>query len=159
MNPFISQESFKLKVLEIKKTTHKIDTSNIPEDGVIVGDYETVTRSFLIEQQKKKSMYDVPYLDNILFGELTSRSRDLFLYVLNHAPQDLDYINLKQSIVCRNIRMSKPTLISAIKELSDVGVICRKSQSEYWINPYYIFRGNRVKFYQENYPNKIEKLN
>lgn len=159
MNPFISQESFELKLLEIKKTSYKIDTSSIPKDGIIVGDYETVTRSFLVEQQKKTSLYYIPYMNNILYKELTSRSRDLLYYIAYNLPEDQDFMNMKHSIVCRNMAISKPTLIAALRELSEVAIICRKSQSEYWINPHFIFSGSRVNFFKEHYPNKIKIVN
>jgi DNA-binding GntR family transcriptional regulator len=54
------------------------------------------------------------------------------------------------------MNVSRPTLLKAIQELEDVAVICKKSQSDYWINPHYIFKGNRIKYYQTNCPTCIE---
>jgi predicted transcriptional regulator len=75
---------------------------------------------------------------------------------------DCDFINLKTEFVCKKMKISRPTLTRAISQLIDIGVLCKKTQSEYWINPFYIFKGNRIKFYNKTYPDCIEvscKLN
>lgn len=146
MNPFL--QNYRLKVVKINSTTFKVDTSNI-HDGVIVGDYEQVTKSFLAEQQSKTSVYDIPYIENILFTEITSAGRDILLYIIYNVKENEDVINLKHDRLAKKVNLSRPTLIKGIQQLIDVGVICKKSQSEYWINPLYVFKGNRINYYRK----------
>lgn len=151
MNPFI--KSHELKLIEVREERKMVDSSNISE-GIIMS-YETVTKTYLAEKQSKVSVYEIPYVENILFNEIRSGGRDLLLYIMYNLKDDYDFINLKFDKVCKEMRISRPTLSSAIQQLKDVAIICRKSQSEYWINPTYIFKGNRIAYYQKYCPDCI----
>lgn len=152
MNPFI--QNYKLKLVEVNEVRKMVDTSNI-SDGIITS-FETTTKTYMAEQQKKISVYDIPYIENILFHELSSSGRDLLLYIIYNLKEDCDTINLKAEAVCKEMNISRPTLIKAITQLKDVAVICKKSQSEYWVNPMYLFRGNRIAYYHKHCPNCVE---
>lgn len=155
MNPFI--QSFKITVIE-KDETYSVARTGDIIDGVVTK-YQKVTDTIQFEQQSKVSVYYIPYIENVLFKELKSNARDLLLYVVYNIKQDTDFISLKHDKVCKEMFCSKPTLISAIKQLADVAIICKKSQSEYWVNPHYIFKGNRMKFYAAYYPDYINTVN
>lgn len=148
MNPFV--QNFKLKVVKVNTTYYETKTHDITEG--VVGKFKQVTESFLAEQQEKTSVYDVGYIENILFKELKSNGRDMLLYVIYNLEKDSDIINLKQDKVCEKIGISRATYYSAIQQLIDVAILCRKHSSEYWINPFYLFKGNRIEYY-----NKIDK--
>lgn len=152
MNPFI--KIHKLALIKIYETSKMVNTNDISE-GIILN-YQQVTSSYCAEQQSKTSVYNIPYIENVLFKELSSKGRDLLLYVIYNIPENTDYINLKIDKVCNKINMSKPTCLKAIQELLDVALLSKKSQSEYWINPLYLFKGNRIKYYQETCPECIE---
>ena len=40
----------------------------------------------------------------------------------------------------------------------DNALIARKSNSEYWVNPLFLFNGDRIKFYQEHCPECVEEI-
>lgn len=143
MNPFI--QNFKLKVVKVNTSYFETKTSDI-QDGYI-GKYRKVEESYLAEQQEKISVYDIPYIENVLFTELKSNGRDLLLYIMYNIKKNEDSILLKPDKVCEKMKISKPTYYTAIQQLCDIGVICKRHTVEYWINPLYIFKGNRIDYY------------
>jgi hypothetical protein len=151
MNPFL--QNFKLSLVKVYKTYYETKTENI-SDGYI-GKYKEVTESFLMDSQKKTAVYHIPYIENVLFSEMKSNGRDLLLYVIYNIKEEEDFINLKLDRVCQQMKTSRPSLIKGINELSDVGVIAKKSQSEYWVNPHFIFKGNRIEHYYKNSPDSV----
>ena len=80
MNPFLNQH--KLKVVKIRNKSYSTDISTInPND--IVGDIEEITKSFLVEEQEKVSMYHIPWDNNVLFkSNIKNNGRDLYLYIV-----------------------------------------------------------------------------
>ena len=155
INPFIKLQDFKLKLLKIKETKYKIETSQ--RDSIILdGEYEAITKVFFAEQQPKTSVYNIPYIENVLFKELSSSSRDLLSYIIYNIRTDEDSINLKYDKVCKEMCISKPTLSKAIKELVANSFILERRQSVYWINPFFLFKGNRVTYYQTHCPDSVD---
>jgi len=154
MNPFLNQH--KLKVVKIRNKSYSTDISTInPND--IVGDIEEITKSFLVEEQEKVSMYHIPWDNNVLFkSNIKNNGRDLYLYIVYNIKTNQDYILLKPEIVMNKMSISKSTLYSAIQQLVDSSIIVKKSVSEYWINPYFIFKGNRIQYYKDNKPDAID---
>lgn len=152
MNPFI--QNHKLALIKVHQVIKTVDTNDI-SDGIILN-YQETTKSYCAEQQTKTSVYDIPYIESVLFTQMSSKSRDLLLYIIYNIQTDTDYITLKLDNISKKMNVSRPTLLKAIQELEDVAVICKKSQSDYWINPLYIFKGNRIKYYQSNCPDCIE---
>lgn len=152
MNPFI--QNFKLNVVKVNTTYYEVKTSNISEG--IVGKHKKVEESYLIEQQEKTSIYEMAYIENILFKELKSAGRDLLLYIMYNLKKDEDTIILKPEMVCKKMTCVRTTYYKAISQLTDVGVICKKHTTEYWINPFYLFKGNRIDYYNKNCKDCIE---
>ena len=91
MNPFI--QNHKLALIRIYETTNLVNTNDI-SDGIILN-YHKVTNEFCAEQQSKTSVYEIPFIENILFKEITSKGRDLLLYIIYNIKQNEDSINLK----------------------------------------------------------------
>ena len=154
MNPFI--QSFRLKILE-KEYQYSVAKTADVVDGVITK-FQKITDTVQFEQQSKTSVYYIPYIENILFRELKSNGRDALLYIIYNINENTDIITLKQDKVCKEMNTSKPTLISGLKQLIDIGVICKKSQSDYWVNPHYVFKGNRMNFFNSRYPDYIDTI-
>lgn len=150
MNPFL--QNFKLNVVKINTTY--LETRTNMSDGT-VGNIRKIEDSFLAEQQDKVSVYNIPYIENILFKELRSSGRDLLLYVIYNIHKDEDIINLKPDKVCKEMDISKGTYYSGLTQLIDAGIICKKNISIYWINPLYIFKGNRIDYYNKFCPDCI----
>lgn len=151
MNPFI--QNFKLNVVKINTSYFETKTTNI-SDG-IVGKYKKVEESYLAEQQDKTSVYHIPYIENILFKELKSSGRDLLLYIIYNIQKDDDTINLSADKLYKEMSISKSTYYTAISQLIDVGIICKKNNSTYWVNPFYIFKGNRIDYYHKHCPDCV----
>lgn len=152
MNPFI--QNFKLKVIEIYSEQKYINSNDL-SDGIATK-YRKETSVFFAERQEKTAVYEIPYIENVLFKEMSSCGRDLLLYIIYNIQKNEDFINLKHDKVCKEMQISKPTLIKAINNLEENAIVCKKSQSEYWINPMYIFKGNRIAYYQKNCEDCIE---
>lgn len=145
INPFVANGG---TLLYHKKVQEKI----ISYDGDI--DYQhsgTIIKThFLVEAHRKTSLYcpSASSMDEKIFKELSSKSRDLLLYIMVHITTDQDYIKLPYKTLIKNIGCSRNTIMLALKELKSAGFITDKSeQSVYWVNPMYIFRGNRLKYY------------
>lgn len=155
-NPFV--QSFRLKTV-LKTYSNKYVPKPINESNEIHTRYKTILDSVEIEQQSKVSVYYIPYVENILFKELKPSGRDLLLYIIYNIGSNTDVIKLKLEKVSKEMQISRPTLISAIKQLASISVICKKAQSEYWVNPHFVFKGNRIVFYQTHYPEYIEVVN
>ena len=152
-NPFL--QNFKLQLVEISEKEKIVNTKDI-HDGMVLK-FQTVQNIYSVEKQTKVSVYDIPYIENILFkNDIKSNGRDLILFVVYNLVEDQDWINLKTDRVCSKMNISRPTLLSAIRQLEDAAILCRKSQSEYWVNPFYIFKGNRINLYQKTSPGNIE---
>ncbi len=145
VNPFI--QNYKLKLIEVYSEQKYVNSKDLLEG--IATSYRKETSVFLAEQQEKTSVYDIPYIENILFSEMSSVGRDLLLYVIYNIGKNEDFINLKLDKVCQKMRISRPTLSKAISNLEENAIICKKAQSEFWINPMYIFKGNRIAYYQK----------
>ena len=78
MNPFV--QNFKLQVVKVHTNYYETKTSDISE-GIVMS-YRKISESFLAEKQEKVSVYNIPYIENILFKELKSAGRDLLLYII-----------------------------------------------------------------------------
>lgn len=105
---------------------------------------------FLHDAQNKVSIfrYGKKEIFNVMFGMMSSRARDLFIYIMYAINKDEDYILLSASKVKSDIGMSGRTLTDAIRELRECNIICFKARSIYWVNPMYIFNGNRIDYYE-----------
>jgi hypothetical protein len=51
--------------------------------------------------------------------------------------------------VCDNIGVSSKSFYNAITQLKEFNVICDKCKNDYWINPYYMFKGNRLDYFSK----------
>lgn len=156
MNPFLKTEFGKLNVIKVHSTTNVINVRDVPEDGIIVGKYRTEINSYIMEQQERTSVYRVPYIINVLFKHLSSAGRDLLLYIIYKLPKEQDWINLKYDKVLKEMDVSRSTLSRAIQNLVDNAYIIKKAQSDYWINPTLLYKGNRLSYYNDNCPECIE---
>lgn len=152
MNPFI--QSFKLKVIEVYSEQTFANKNDIQE-GIITR-FKKEISSYYTEKQEKTSVYEIPYVENVLFKELNSIGRDILLYIIYNLKPNEDTINLKTDKVCKEMNISRPTFSRGINSLKDIALICNKEQSIYWINPYFIFRGNRINYYKKNCADCLE---
>lgn len=106
---------------------------------------------FYVERQRKTNVYFETQtdIDELLYANLTQKGRDVFLYLIYHIPENQDYINLKLSNVRAKTGISRGAIITALQALKQAGIITPKEQSVYWVNPFYIFKGNRINYFKE----------
>ncbi len=142
INPFLLH--LKIDVVRVTKTKHLIDAENREE---ITLDYYEYGEGKLFERQKCTKWYKFNGVDDLTFYQLKGRAKDLLWYIMNHIGTDKDRIVLKIDKVSELLQCSKPTVISAIRNLCECSIITKaERQSVYWVNIYHIFSGNRIKF-------------
>lgn len=115
----------------------------------------------LIEKQNKINLYynNNSDMDNILFQKLSSRARDLFLYIVYHLPNNQDYLEIKIKKIVETTKMSRNSVVNALKCLKSENLVSLKKQSVYWVNPMFFFKGNRVSFYKSYGENHLNIVN
>ncbi len=101
------------------------------------------------------TLYNTKELAQILFST-SYKTRDLVLYILLNIKKNTDYIELVQTKVCNKTNLSRNSFYSAVKELTVLNIICKKQIRQYWVNPKYIFNGNRKTFFQKKKPENIK---
>lgn len=81
------------------------------------------------------------------------------MYISYNVAKETDIIKLDPVSVMSFVGIkSDTTYYKYIQELIDNAVIARKNNREYWINPVFIFNGDRLKFYQTTCPECIEEI-
>lgn len=143
-NPFVAN-SGSLKYH--RKTSKKV----VSYDGDV--DYKhsgtVISTSYLVEAHRKTSVYcpTTKQMDAMVFRMLTSKARDVLWYITIHLTEDCDYIRLPYETLMKTCKLSRNSIMLALKELKASGLIAPKAQSVYWINPAFLFRGNRLRYY------------
>ena len=146
-NPY----SFKLVVDAIR--IMQSDNSYNGDDEPLAYDYHT--KSYLVEKVRGTTIFPFKDCNSVVFNGLTSAGMQLYLYILLNLKWEKDYINLKALETCEILGISRVTLHKAIKQLESIDVICKKSRSEYWINPNFLFNGSVVKYASKHEFSKI----
>ncbi len=149
INPFLSNKEFNIRLVQIYNTRY-----------IGEGPYmEEVTRKYPIEEQAKVSMYKIGNNTEVctyLFKVLSQAGRNLFLYIMATIGRDKDTVNLNTDKVINEMGISRNTHQAAKDNLRDNGVITLYKGGEYWVNPFFIFRGDRIKYYQEQCPECVK---
>ena len=71
----------------------------------------------------------------------------MLYYIIYNLPKDSDSITLKLTKLITEMNSSRPTVYRGIGELIEHSVIAKKKKvGDYWINPHYMFNGDRIKF-------------
>ena len=86
----------------------------------------------------------------------------LFLYIVFKVEADSDHITLSERILKKEINMSKSSYDTARSELLKLGIIHpvddKQKTTEFWINTNHLFKGGRLKYYENNYPKRLVKI-
>lgn len=142
MNPFV--QNIKLDVLKVVENY----VVSIRKEGAAGSPKRMFTDSYMLEKQEKVSVYKQPSLD-FLFHKLKPAGRDLFLYITLKLKKNKDYIDLQRAVVCEEMGTSRVTFFNAVKQLTEEGIICKKTVTEHWINPMFIFHGDRIGYFKK----------
>lgn len=98
--------------------------------------------------------------DKFILSEFTHGELLLLFYIINNIGRSKDSIKLKIDGLAKQTGKSRRTINYAIKGLIGKEFISKQenTQSTYWINPYILFRGNRVNYFEQNNPDLINKI-
>lgn len=149
-NPFVL--NFKLAVLKVNKTYTLVSNGGSKKDQVeglvsIKGGLQ-IPMPFLMERTDRTSLFHNQDSMEVLFKQLRSIGRDVLLYIIYNLKKDHDSIVLKADKASENMGISKATLYVGLGQLTDAGVIAKKDVGVYWINPIYIYNGDRIKYFE-----------
>lgn len=153
INPFII--NVPIGVVAMPKKDYIKASSEISDDATALEKLEQT--HYLYDQQRKVSiyLYNHELVDQMLYGTLNPKGRDMFLYIMYHIPENQDWIKLKLSDIRKQTGISGNSVITGLTALKAAGIITLKSQSVYWVNPMFIFRGNRINYFRSISPDTI----
>ena len=149
MNPFIVNQDFHLKLISVYDKHISTDRGKIVE----------TTEKYFVEEQKSVTVYkpgNNEVFSNLLFKLMSRNARDFYLYIIANIGEDRDIINLDMKRILDLMSISKTTYYVTIQELKDLCLIADNKKSDYWINPYFLFRGDRISYYKEQCPDCVK---
>lgn len=149
MNPFIVNSEFNLRAIAVYTKSISNNSYKIVE----------TTQKVLIEEQKKVSAYKTgnsKQFTAFMFNALSYPGRELYLYVLCNLGENTDQIKLQPDEVMKLTGMSRNTFYKGIASLKDNFILCQDKRALYWVNPFFLFRGDRIKYYHEQCPDCIK---
>jgi len=104
-----------------------------------------------VDAEVGAKVYKTPHNIEII-NNLSNCGLKIFNYILFHLGKEKEDIKLYQPKVCEEIKISRKSYYTAIKELCTAGVIISKpGNNMYWINIHIIFNGNRAKYIKDIY--------
>lgn len=151
LNPFLTSSSFKMMNKETRFRYTQNYTEGVTTITKEITDYE------IIELDEFVKVYKFPRQLGFI-NALNGAGAKMYLYIQSKLPSDQDFILLKTSKVSKDLNVSVATVYNCIDNLIDAGVLCKKGNSEYWINPTILFNGNRKHYIMDNAPEKIEYI-
>lgn len=154
LNPFVSGLHFEA-VLKNKKAA--VGIANIVSDGV-TSDYIIenpskfdITHSYLVDTVPAVKVFITPSARKYI-GALSAQAKSLLWYIAGILDYNNDtvFLNTNKYMEENEIK-SRVTFYKVRDELVDAGFITRhKKASTYWINPFIMFHGDRLKKYKNN---------
>ena len=150
-NPFLQSVRLKVYVTESKQLV--IDTKDLNSVK------STINTQQEFEKDPFTKLYNSkPFLN--VFKQTSDTASKIFLYIAYNLDKDTDVISLDAEEVMEFVGIkSTTTYYKYIKELIDNAVITRKSNAEYWVNPLFLFNGNRIDYYKEHCPECLDIIN
>lgn len=131
-NPFISLNSIKCRLSKMEKDS--------PRASVAYQFHDETPRITVFPEQFL-SMYE---------GLQGANSKTLLLYIMNKLGAGEEKIQLRVETVSEHTGIPMSTLYSTIDKLIEAEFIKRAGKyNMYWINPYAMFKGNRIAQYPE----------
>jgi len=146
VNPFIRGFVIPVNKITIKnqyKSSGETDNEGniIFEDVVVTAEATPFTKFYITSENRK------------IRNGLSLRAKELLLWLMDELEPGLDYIKVNKQRYMKELNIkSVNTYKEAIKDLVRYDMIAFTVQPNiFWINPEYIFRGDRLK----KYPNKL----
>lgn len=121
------------------------------KDGIVVSpEGEVLSEGELImgkEHRVDKDRFIKVYVESLmLFTDLSKRAVLLFAHILKRLEKGKTIVYLVVGEMCGSMEISEPTYYRALSELLAANVLARHASSSvmYFINPTYIFNGDRM---------------
>lgn len=150
MNPFLTNREFELQVAEV----HHFNTM------MFKGNTTKMTWENLVEVQKKVSVYKTGnngQYTSFIFS-MNRYARDIYLFIQANIGEDQDTIKLDIEKVMDACGMGRDSYYKGIDDLKAHTVILICKTNIFWINPFILFRGDRLAYYQQQCPECINKV-
>lgn len=134
----------------------------------VFGEWFNIPRTELIptikaiQSQFRGKLIDIQCYDDLwlpsfdFYKNLHQNAKDIMWYIIANLLVDQDWITLDIRNIKKVATLKRISVAKGIQELIDSQLISRKSQSDYWINPVLLYKGNRLSYYNENCPDCIE---
>lgn len=127
------------------------------EQAIATDEYTTEVRmakAKLIETDDRASLYTAGLLS--WFTDLSTSAKDMFMYIATKIGWEKDVIELDEETYCDVMKVSRNTFYNAKTQLTNRLLVPRTSRKNtYWVNPSYIFKGNR----HERFKDRVIKTN
>lgn len=150
LNPFLTNKEFHLKVVTVFSTNTENKGASIIR----------TTTEILVEEQKKISIYKTGNNNQYtaFIFSFNRYARDIYLYIQCNIGEDQDTIQLNQEKICEATGMGRNSYYEGIEDLKGNSIIAPFKRNEYWINPFILFRGDRLSYYKEYCPECIQNV-
>lgn len=128
-----------------------------PTYGILIDENDKVEEFYDIEQNQRSSLFkNKEFADKIILQAKPTTCK-LFLYIVYYLLRlDQDFVNLKPNPIQEVLSISRNSLYLAIAELKTFRLIANGTKRNiYFINPEYIFNGNRIDYLKVRRPDKI----
>lgn len=125
------------------------------------GGSSTVAKTRLMDKDIRCQIFPAYLLH--WFKDLPSSAKDMVLWVTLHIAYGSDVITIKEDSYCEEMGIGRATFYAAKSALTNRIIIPRASRKNtYWVNPAYLFKGDRIKAYRNNVvpenSNPLDKL-
>jgi predicted transcriptional regulator len=111
---------------------------------------KTETGRNVIDLSFKKNNFNIEDLRCLMNKKVSSCTKSVMFYVLSNLEADSDIITINTSDVSECTGYAKSAISSSLNELFKMGFVKkingRGMNYKYWINPFKIFKGNRIEF-------------
>ena len=150
INPFLTNKEFNLRVVSVFSSNTETKGSSIIR----------TTTEILVEEQKHIKIFKTgnnAQYTSFVFS-LNRYARDIYLYIQCNIGENQDTIQLSQDKICDTTGMGRNSYYEGVEDLKNNSIICNYKRNEYWINPFILFRGDRLAYYKEYCPDCIQNV-
>lgn len=142
-NPFVFTDKIKTKKLEVKH----LWINNKKKNG------ETIAESASIDSEKNSFHISPDIINEYAQKGSSSSEISIILYILSQLYNLKEKVNLDPEIVSSHTGYTIPVCTRTYGRLVKKGIIKkvknRSTDWNYWINPKFIFKGNRIRYIKE----------
>ena len=151
-NPFL--QSLRLTVM----TKTLVSTNSIQQEGI-----SKVVSKTIQQVEWEKDPYVKVYKNSQflnMYEQMSGNACKLIFFILFNNPKESDLVTLEPNKVMSFLGIkSRMTLSKVLQECVDFAYITKYKSHTYWVNPMLLFSGDRIGYFKENAPDKIDVIN